>query len=87
MEKGAFTDFTATITGSGEVKITFTSAKGRFFLDEVVVAKPNATAIQTVNVRKQQTMRVYTLDGRYVGTDPDQLPRGIYILNGKKIVK
>lgn len=87
MKKGSFTDFSATISGSGEIKMTFASAKGRFFLDEVTVAKPNATAIQTVNVSRQQTTRVYTLDGRYAGSNPDQLPRGMYILNGKKIVK
>ena len=88
MEKGAFTDFTATITGSGDVKITFTSANGRFFLDEVLVVDPNVSGIQTVSNHKAiTTTRIYTLDGRYVGTDPDRLPRGMYIINGKKIVK
>jgi immune inhibitor A len=46
-----------------------------------------ATAIQTVNSNKVTTTRIYTLDGRYVGTDPNLLPRGLYIINGKKIVK
>jgi M6 family metalloprotease-like protein len=92
MEKGAFKDFMATITGSGNVKVTFEvqitgKEKGRFFLDEVLVVDPNATAIQTVSSNKQQTTRIYTLDGRYVGTDPNQLPRGMYIINGKKVVK
>jgi len=31
--------------------------------------------------------RIYTLDGRYVGTDASILPHGIYILNNKKFVK
>lgn len=31
--------------------------------------------------------RIYTLDGRYVGTDFNQLPGGIYVIKGKKIVK
>ena len=43
MTKGAFTDFTATITGTGEVTVTFESAKGRFFLDEVIVVDPNGS--------------------------------------------
>ena len=88
MEKGAFTECTATITATGNVKVTFAAEKGRFFLDEVLVVDPNATAIQSVSAHKDiKTTRIYTLDGRYVGTDPDRLPRGMYIINGKKIVK
>ena len=30
---------------------------------------------------------VYTLDGRYAGENIDDMPRGIYIYNGKKVVK
>lgn len=92
MERGAFTDYTVTVTGTGNVKVTFeveaaSNQKGRFFLDEVLVAKPNATGIHTVNTNTYKTTRIYTLDGRYVGTDPNLLPRGLYIINGKKIVK
>ena len=31
--------------------------------------------------------RVYDLNGRYVGTNLDALPKGVYILNKKKILK
>ena len=31
--------------------------------------------------------RIYTIDGRYVGTDGTSLDRGLYIRNGKKFVK
>ena len=85
MKAGEFTNFTATITATGNVKVTFTPAK-RLFLDEVLVVDPNATAIQTVTTPKTTT-RIYTLDGRYVGADPNLLPRGLYIIGGKKIVK
>ena len=30
---------------------------------------------------------VYSLDGRYMGTSANGLEKGIYIVNGKKIVK
>ena len=91
MVRGAFTDYTVTVTGTGSVKVTFEvqangNKKGRFFLDEVVVVNPNATAIQTVTTPKTAT-RIYTLDGRYVGADPNLLPHGLYIIGGKKIVK
>ena len=88
MEKGAFTEYTATITATGDVTVTFAAEKGRFFLDEVSVVNANATAIQTVSTHKDiTTARIYTLDGRYVGTNSDLLPRGMYIVNGKKIIK
>ena len=53
----------------------------------VLYVQKTSTAIMSIHTNKTVATRIYTLDGRYVGTDPDQLPRGIYILNGKKIVK
>ena len=85
--KGQFTDLEATITATGNVTLTFASEKGRFFLDEVLVMDPNATAIRTVKTPDNTTIRIYTLDGRYVGSDFKQLSRGLYIVNGRKIVK
>lgn len=34
-----------------------------------------------------QPLRIYTLDGRYVGSAIERVPSGIYIVNGKKVVK
>ena len=31
--------------------------------------------------------RIYTLDGRQVSNTPNQLPRGIYIVGGRKVIK
>lgn len=87
MQPDQWTSFTANITANGEVKITFTPAK-RLFLDEVLVVDPNATGIQEIKVAKPATEgKIYTLDGRYVGTDFSQLRRGVYIVNGKKVMK
>lgn len=85
--KGKFGDLEATITATGNVKVTFASEKGRFFLDEVLVMDPNATAIRTVKTANSKTTRIYTLDGRYVGSNFKGLQRGLYIVNGKKVVK
>ena len=87
MEKGSFTDYEATITATGNVKITFESAKGRFFLDEVLVKDAAMTAIRTVETTGNKTTRIYSLDGRYAGSDFQLLRHGIYIVNGKKVVK
>ena len=89
MEKAAFTDYEATITATGEVRITFAAEKGRFFLDEVLVkGDKNATGISNVNGNGNinGNGRIYTLDGRYVGTDFTRLSRGLYIVNGHKVV-
>ena len=47
------------------------------------------TGIQLPSIIERSTSdnRIYTLDGRYVGTDASILPHGIYIQNNKKFVK
>ena len=47
------------------------------------------THIQSASIIERNTSdnRIYTLDGRYVGTDASILPHGIYIQNNKKFVK
>ena len=47
------------------------------------------TGIQAPSIieRSSSDNRIYTLDGRYVGTDASVLPHGIYIQNNKKFVK
>jgi len=83
-----WTTFTATIDGQGSVSVTFTPEK-RMFLDEVKAAVPTVTAVKGIvagNTAKSADNRIYSLDGRYVGTDTGALPRGIYIKGGRKIV-
>ena len=83
MVKGEWTDFTVNLTGSGTVKITFESERGRFFLDEVKVQKPTATGILTP-ILSQGEGAWYTLDGRKLISKPTQT--GVYIYNGNKVV-
>nr|WP_313978008.1 M6 family metalloprotease domain-containing protein [uncultured Prevotella sp.] len=47
------------------------------------------TGIQSSSIIERITSdnHIYTLDGRYVGTDASILPHGIYIQNNKKFVK
>lgn len=46
------------------------------------------TGIETVTTTKTNgPQRFFTLDGRYAGNDFTTLPRGVYITNGRKIVK
>ena len=40
----------------------------------------------SISEQKPEDNKIYSLDGRYVGTDKTRLPKGIYILNRKKFV-
>ena len=54
------------------------------------VLRRKALGINTIGQKKvseQYDNRIYLLDGRYVGTSDVNLPKGIYIKNGKKFVK
>ena len=53
------------------------------FRDSITTGIQSA-AIKETNISDN---RIYTLDGRFVGTDKDILPRGIYIQDRKKFVK
>ena len=88
MKSNQWTDFTATLTGTGNVKVTFTPAK-RLFLDEILAEDPATTAIKELPMERKliDDGRIYTIDGRFVGTDFSILKKGIYIINGKKIIK
>ena len=86
MVKGAFTDYTANVTGNGSIQINFSTSKGRFFLDEVLLKSPT-TGIMNVHETATAKTGVYTLDGRYLGTDFSALKPGLYIVNGKKVIR
>lgn len=54
------------------------------------VLRRKALGINTIGQKKVSELydnRIYLLDGRYVGTSDANLPKGIYIRNGKKFVK
>ena len=43
------------------------------------------TAIELINKDGSEN-RIYTLDGKYVGTKSEVLSKGMYIVNGKKFI-
>ena len=54
------------------------------------VLRRKALGINTIGQKKVPTPndnRIYLLDGRYVGISEANLPKGIYIRNGKKFIK
>ncbi len=87
MSNTGWTTYNFDIYGEGTTYLRFVPMK-RFFLDEVYVKKVEDTGIVETTVRKQHTNpNIYGLDGRCLTTDWNSLPHGIYIYQGKKIVK
>ena len=82
-----WTEYTIEITGNGNTTLKFQPTTKRFFLDEVKVANPTTTAIRELKLpQRREPEGINTLDGRYLGSDRTVLSRGIYIVNGKKMV-
>lgn len=81
MKGSEWTTFTVNMSGAGNAKIVFTPTK-RFFLDEVLVVDSNATGITTTNSEAVTDNLYYDLQGRRV-MNPT---RGLYIVNGKKVI-
>ena len=50
------------------------------------LGKKIPSAINSVMVNDKATDRIFNLNGMLMGTDKTRLPKGIYIINGKKIV-
>lgn len=90
MTANMWNSYTVTISGSGSSTLTFSTSSKRFFLDEVKVSVPNASTDGIKGIKSMSTVldnRIYNVNGQYVGTDFNALPRGLYIRNGKKIIK
>lgn len=68
------------------LKPTASSAKQFVLLDEDNQTNGINDVIGNTDVQ-QGAQRIYTIDGRYVGTNFDSLPSGMYIMKGKKTLK
>lgn len=89
MSEDKWATFTVDFEGVGTNRLKFVS-DGRLFLDEVkVVTASDASGITKVSgsgVQKADN-RIYTIDGRCLGTNGNALGKGIYIVGGRKYVK
>lgn len=84
LTKGQWGEYEVTLTGTGNINISFEQFRGRFFLDEVKVVKPTTTGVVNVQRSAPDVQQYYTLDGRRLNGKPTQ--RGIYIINGRKVL-
>ena len=72
---------------SAYVKLSSRGAADKYV--ELTVNNTTATGISGIAEGSSETapVRVHALDGTCLGTSTDRLPKGIYIVNGRKIVK
>lgn len=63
------------------------AASVKLAIDNAPSASSDADGIDVVEMRSSAGDAVYSIDGRYLGTDVNSLARGIYIIGGKKCVK
>lgn len=87
LTNGEWTECRSILNGEGYTQLSFTTG-GPFFIDELRVIDPNASGI--INLQTPAAAdgkRIYSIDGRYLGNDFNALGKGLYIVNGKKIVK
>ena len=54
--------------------------------DKIAIVFSN-TAVENIEVTPIVKTGIYTVTGQYLGTDESGLPQGMYIINGKKVIK
>ena len=53
----------------------------------ITIAKSGTSGITSVKKTSAVSKNIYDLRGRNLGTDASALPKGIYVIDGKKVVK
>ena len=96
LESFTWNKYDVELKGSGTLRVAFTPEK-RFLLDEVLIVAAEGDSTSYVSspgtIQQPSVPHYYTLDGRYMGTCSETLPRGMYIeaigneKKGRKIIK
>ena len=62
--------------------------KGEYYKGSMEIVRDNTVGIETVKTEVPAAMQgVYTIDGVKLDTSEENLPAGLYIINGKKVLK
>ena len=77
----------------GKMGTTIKGLRAYFIINNGIKAKINFGDDETTGIENIVTptaisnQKVYNLNGQYVGNDLKAMPKGIYIVNGKKVIK
>lgn len=85
---GQWTEVKANVTGSGDAAIRFKTNDKGVFIDNVCVIPVSLAGISSTTAdQSPKNGEIYSIDGRYMGKSVSALRPGIYVMNGKKLVK
>ncbi|WP_303221867.1 M6 family metalloprotease domain-containing protein [uncultured Prevotella sp.] len=85
---GQWTQVKANVTGSGDAAIRFKTNDKGVFIDNVCVIPVSLAGISSATAdQSPKNGEIYSIDGRYMGKSVSDLRPGIYVMNGKKLVK
>lgn len=85
---GQWTEVKANVTGSGDAAIRFKTNDKGVFIDNVCVIPVSLAGISSATAdQSPKNGEIYSIDGRYMGKSVSALRSGIYVMNGKKLVK
>ena len=85
---GQWTEVKANVTGSGDAAIRFKTNDKGVFIDNVCVIPVSLAGISSATAdQSPKNGEIYSIDGRYMGKSVSVLRPGIYVMNGKKLVK
>lgn len=85
---GQWTEVKANVTGSGDAAIRFKTNDKGVFIDNVCVIPVSLAGISSATAdQSPKNGEIYSIDGRYMGKSVSDLRPGIYVMNGKKLVK
>lgn len=85
---GQWTEVKANVTGSGDAAIRFKTNDKGVFIDNVCVIPVSFAGISSATAdQSPKNGEIYSIDGRYMGKSVSALRPGIYVMNGKKLVK
>ena len=85
---GQWTEVKANVTGSGDAAIRFRTNDKGVFIDNVCVIPVSLAGISSATAdQSPKNGEIYSIDGRYMGKSVSALRPGIYVMNGKKLVK
>ena len=85
---GQWTEVKANVTGSGDAAIRCKTNDKGVFIDNVCVIPVSLAGISSATAdQSPKNGEIYSIDGRYMGKSVSDLRPGIYVMNGKKLVK
>ncbi len=84
LEAEKWTDITLSVQATGTNQFEIISG-GRLFIDDLKISSTTASSIRDIH-RNTADGPIYSIDGKFIGKNKADLPKGVYIINHKKVI-